>query len=218
MSSLNINIDQIIDPIIEEFDTSAEYEVIMEKDSSGVNYRELLSNLTATYKERLEWLNQNVFARVYLIVPLSIVLIVVSSVIYHDKYLRRDEYDNKVIGVKFYELDAKRVASGKLGLLPLRSAYVRDRFVGLFESRMTAKEKKFTVRSLLRLLVLIVPLLIALWADTALASLTDYLGQATQFSTEWESGEAISIDVKGQGYFANNFRFNETYYFVILLD
>lgn len=178
-----------------------------------MNYRELLLNLTSTYKERLEWLNHNVFLKIYLVVPFSILIIIYSSIRYHNRYVRFDDYQNNILGVKFYELEAKRTSSGQLALLPLKSTTIRNKYVGLFELRMTAKEKRYTIKSLSRLLVALVPLMLALWADTKLASLSHYLAESTRFTTEWEPGEAIGIEVKGQGFMANNFRFNYINFF-----
>lgn len=160
--------------------------------------------MAAIYQERLEFLNTYVFPAINLVLPLSLILVIYSSLRYHDRYVRNDAYHNSIIGVKFYEIDEKRRSCGTATLLPLNSV-LTDKYVGLFDLRMTSYERKYTIESLIRLFLAFSPLLLALWLNDKFVALNVYIISNTAFEMEWSSSERDGA-IRGNGLVADTLR------------
>lgn len=201
--------DEKIDELFEDLMNQFKFDIEFNKKtnfSGHTKYRDILANIVAIYKNRFEFLNENIFQKISLVLPVSLFVMIYSSIKYHNKYIRFDFYENNVMGVKFYELDEKRRCSGYQNILPLEPV-LKEKYVGLFELRMTSNEKAYTIKSLTRLLIALIPLLLILWIDVKLASINNYLAKNTVFDFEWDNRGNREIRMnKGGGFVANVFK------------
>lgn len=204
---LNTRIDEILDPLIDDLTVNVTTisDTHTNVNSSVASYRELLKSLGAVYQERLEFLNTYVFPAINLILPVSFLLVVFSSIRYHNRYVRDDSYHNLIMGVRFHEIDElyRREHAGR-SLLPL-NRQLKDTYVSLFDIRMTSRERNYTVSSLVRLFCALTPLLFAVWLNDKLAALNMYLTRNTGFDMQWSTSDTKEA-IQGRGLVANTLR------------
>jgi hypothetical protein len=195
LDKIDAVIDRTVDPLLKQFEFEAQLDLnTSTRVSNSSSYRDLLFNLASVYQERLEFLNANILPQLNLVLPISLLFVIYSSLRYHNKYMRRDYYENNVMGVKFLELEEKRRLNGKPTVLPLNSL-LKNKFVGLFDLRLTKREQAYTWKSLSRLMIIFVPILLTLWLDDILVSVNEYVASNTLIEMKWEPNELMKIHV-----------------------
>lgn len=195
LDKIDAVIDRTVNPLLKQFEFEAQLDLNTSTHvSNSSSYRDLLFNIASVYQERLEFLNANILPQLNLVLPISLLFVIYSSLRYHNKYMRRDYYENNVMGVKFLELEEKRRLNGKPTVLPLNSL-LKNKFVGLFDLRLTKREQAYTWKSLSRLMIIFVPILLTLWLDDILVSVNEYVASNTLIEMQWEPNELMKIHV-----------------------
>ena len=105
-------VDQTLDPFINQFVFELHTgQNVTNKLDQDKGYKQIVMELAAVYHARLDFLNSNL-NKFNLVFPVSFVFIIVGTLVYLKNYLKRDDFKNNLIGMRFLELDEKRCRKG----------------------------------------------------------------------------------------------------------
>lgn len=201
----NDEIDKKVDPLIEQFKFNYTYDKnALSKIDADKSYKKIGLEIALIYKERFEYVSAHVY-KLKFIFPISFIFLVWSAILYQNKYLKRDHFQNYVIGVKFYELDAKRRSKGQHTILPLNSL-LKTRYVELFDLSLTKIERHYTVKSLGTLIIFVLPILLAMLIETSLISINQYIVENSEIDIEYKQSENFELKPHGSGALARAYK------------
>jgi hypothetical protein len=163
-------VDNVIDPFINQFKFNVDYNVNKTSDSMAVNaYKTAASNISLIYQQRIEYIGKYSIAFDF-VFPISFLFIIYSAFTYHRKYLKRDKYQNYIIGPRFHELDEKMTAKKQQKLLPLNPIN-KIKYVDLFDVKLSQSERRSTFSAIQIVTIILLPVLLSILFDKFLAYL-----------------------------------------------
>jgi hypothetical protein len=211
IENIEQHLNETFDPLINEF--RFEKKITKKSLKSRLNnetksVQDISAEIFEIYYEKIEWM-KFAFDKVKFLFPISLVLVILKAIKYHDKYLKSDYFHNYVLGVKFYELDHKRKSKSLPTLLPLND-FLRDKFVGLFDSYLTQKEIDLTNKSIIALVLVLAPIYFAMLADHFMFKLNDYFYFNGKIDIQLDypvksQNNSQSMTISNGGGFAPNF-------------
>ena len=179
-------VQNVIDPFINQFKFNIEYNVNKTSDQIPVNvYKTAASNISFVYQQRIEFIGKYSIAFDF-VFPISFLLIILSSLSYHRKYLRRDKYQNYIIGPRFHELDEKMFSNKQNRILPLNPV-TNLKYVDLFDMKLSQSERRSTFSAIQIVTTILLPVILSVALDKLLAYINIFIVENTLIELNMET-------------------------------
>lgn len=201
-NDIKSEINQRVDKLKSEF----EFEII-EKEEDKTNktgLKKKVLTVAQIYRNRLETLNTYLI-KINFIFPISFLFLIYSALNFHSKYLKRDNFHNYLIGVKFYEIDQNRKAKKLPSILPL-NPFFKVNYIELFSISLTKKERHVTIQSLIILTLLLVPVFFSVLLEEAIVAANKYTNSNTHVNIEYSDSDNSKVIIKNNGFLASTYK------------
>lgn len=200
-NDIKSEINKRVDNLKSEF----EFEVIeKEVKTNKTSLKNKVLTVAQIYRDRLETLD-NYLIKINFIFPISFLFLIYSALNFHSKYLKRDNFNNYLIGVKFYEIDQNRKVKKLPSVLPLNSFFKID-YIELFSISLTKKERHVTFQSLIILTLLLVPVFFCVLLEEGIVAANKYTKSNTHVNMEYSETDNSKVVIKNNGFLASTYK------------
>ncbi|CAF0889365.1 unnamed protein product [Brachionus calyciflorus] len=193
------------DKRVKELQDEFEFELI-EEDPNHVEEEKMkdkIFKIAQVYKERFDKMSPYLL-KLNFAFPVSLVIVVLSARSFHKKYLKRDKFQNYMIGIKFYELDFKRKLKNLPTILPLNDL-MNTKFSEIFSISLTKEERHYTIKSITTLSLLLLPVYIFRLTEDTVIGVNQYVANFAHVEIQYAEGETMEYNAKSQGLLTNVF-------------
>ncbi|RMZ97662.1 DC-STAMP domain-containing 2 [Brachionus plicatilis] len=199
---LKSEVKQRVESLKDEF----RFEVIEEQENvtDDKPLKKNVLTVAQIYRHRLEKVN-TYLVKINFLFPISFIFLIYSAVKFHSKYLKRDNFNNYLIGVKFYEIDHNRKVKKLPSVLPL-NPLIKIGYTELFSLSLTNKERQVTIQSTINLTLLLLPVLISILFEMAIVGANQYIYSNTHVNIEYSDKDNSKMTIKNDGFLGATYR------------
>jgi hypothetical protein len=205
--------DNTISGLVDDFASNFVFNVTHQNENKmnytqDKSYLTIGKEITEIYNKRINSVNGFLESFNLQILPMSIIVVLLQSIWYHNKYLKKDKFSNYIIGARFHEIDLKRKKNRLPSLLPL-DPVLNVHYTHLFSLNQTNDERGIIIVAVIILLCTMLPIFFTILLDLTMYEVNVIIKEYASIEIPLSDNLAPStmkVEVKGKGFIASMYR------------